>query len=429
MAKAGTTAKAEGISHFQLKNGLDVVVIPDRRAPVVTHMIYYRNGAADDPIGKSGIAHFLEHLMFKGTEKHPKGTFSNVISDLGGQENAFTGHDYTAYYQRVAKEHLGRMMEMEADRMTGLVLREKEVNSERNVILEERKMHVDADPASQLYESLSATLYTHHPYGIPIIGWEHEIASLGRQDALDYYGRFYTPENAILVVAGDVDKATVKKLAEQTYGQLPRRNRAPERARHKEPPAVTERMVTLTDAKVEQPSLYRMYIAPSHNTADGNDAHALEVLDHVIGSSAASMLHRELVIEREIAVSVSSWYRADALDEGYFGIHAVPRDGVTLEALGAAVDEVIAKVIDKGVTPAELKRSKTRLVADLIYAQDNQAQLARIYGSAFATGGSIADIVDWPEKIEAVTNADVKRVAGQFLVRHHAVVGHLRKAA
>lgn len=429
MAKPKSGSKAEGISHFQLKNGLDVVVIPDHRAPVVTHMVYYRNGAADDPIGKSGIAHFLEHLMFKGTEKLPKGKFSEVVSDLGGQENAFTSHDYTAYYQRVAKEHLGRMMEMESDRMTGLVLREKEVLSERKVILEERKMHVDADPASQLYESLCATLYTHHPYGTPIIGWEHEIAELGRQDALDYYGRFYTPENAILVVAGDVTQATVKALAEETYGKVPRRNRAPQRQRHKEPPGVTERSVTLTDAKVEQPTAYRLYLAPSHNTASGNDAYALEVLDHVLGSSNASIFQRDLVLEKEIAVSIGSWYRADAFDEGYFGIQAIPRDGVTLEQLDAEIDAVIAQVIEKGVSASELKRSKTRLVADLIYAQDNQTQLARVYGSAFATGGSAKDITEWPEKIEAVTNADLKRVAKTYLVRRRAVVGHLKKAA
>lgn len=424
-----TPRKTEAISHFQLKNGLDVVVIPDRRAPVVTHMIYYRNGAADDPAGKSGIAHFLEHLMFKGTEKNPRGVFSEIVSNLGGQENAFTGHDYTAYYQRVSTEHLGRMMELEADRMTGLVLREKEVLSERDVILEERKMHVDADPGSQLYESLSATLFTHHPYGTPIIGWEHEIAALGRQDALDYYRRFYTPENAILIVAGDIDRKTVKELAEASYGKVPRRDRAPVRNRQKEPPPVTERQVTMTDAKVEQPSLYRMYLAPSHVTAKGNDAYALEVLDQVLAGSNASVMHRELVVAQKVAVNASCWYRSDALDDGYFGIHAVPHDGVTLEALDGAVDAVIASVIANGVTAAELKRAKTRLVADLIYAQDSQATLARIYGTCFATGGDIKDMQIWPEMIEKVTNADLKRVARTYLSRKRSVVGHLKKAA
>ncbi len=420
---------SQSLSHFRLENGLDVVVIPDRRAPVVTHMVYYRNGAADDPHGKSGIAHFLEHLMFKGTQKHPKGAFSEIVSELGGQENAFTGHDYTAYFQRVAAEHLGTVMELEADRMTGLVLDEPEVLSERDVILEERKMHVDADPASQLYESLQSALYTHHPYGTPIIGWQHEIETLGREDALAYYRRFYTPENAILLVAGDVTEAVVRPLAEATYGRLPRRNEAPVRQRPQEPPAHTERMITLRDAKVEQPTAYRMYLAPSHTTASGNDAHALEVLSQLLGGSSSSLMYRELVVEQEAAVNVSSWYRNDAVDQGYFGLYAVPREGVSLSDLDTRMDALIDRVIEQGVDEADLARARTRLVADLIYAQDSQAHLARIYGATLATGGAISDVRDWPERIEAITNSDIMRVAKTYLVRRTAVRGHLEQAA
>ena len=184
---------ASQVAHFTLKNGLEVVVIPDHRAPVVTHMVWYRNGAADDPPGKSGIAHFLEHLMFKGTAAHPKGEFSEYISSIGGQENAFTGPDFTAYFQQVAKEHLKTCMEFEADRMTGLVLTDDVVTPERDVVLEERRMHCDTDPGAQLGEAVQATLFTHHPYGVPIIGWGHEIEGLKREDALTYYHRFYTP--------------------------------------------------------------------------------------------------------------------------------------------------------------------------------------------------------------------------------------------
>jgi len=420
---------APELSHFQLPNGLDVVVIPDRRAPVVTHMVYYRNGAADDPHGKSGIAHFLEHLMFKGTEKHPDGAFSDLVSDLGGQENAFTGHDYTAYYQRVAREHLQKMMELEADRMTGLVLAEDQVLSERDVILEERKMHVDADPASQLYESLQATLFTHHPYGTPIIGWQHEIEQLTREDALAYYRRFYTPENAILIVAGDVTEERVRALAEKTYGRIARRNEAPRRQRPQEPPPAAERLVTLTDAKVEQPAVYRMYLAPSHRTAKGNDAHALEVLCQVLAGSSASLMYRDLVVERSLAVNVSSWYRNDALDQGYFGLYAVPRDGVGLDDLDREIDAILAQVMANGFSEAVLARGKTRLIADLVYAQDSQAHLARIYGGTLATGGSIADVRDWSDRIDQVTLDDIRRVAAACLNRARVVRGHLRKAA
>lgn len=417
------------ISHFQLANGLDVVVIPDRRAPVATHMVYYRNGAADDPHGKSGIAHFLEHLMFKGTKKHPKGTFSEIVSELGGQENAFTGHDYTAYYQRVAAEHLATVMGLEADRMTGLVLDEADVLSERDVILEERKMHVDADPGAQLYESLQAALFTHHPYGTPVIGWEHEIAGLTREDALAYYRRFYTPENAILLVAGDVTEDAVRALAEKTYGKIPRRNEAPVRSRPQEPPPRAERRVSLSDEKVEQPTVYRAYLAPSHGTAKDGDAHALELLSQLLGGSNASVLQRELVVNRPVAVNASTWYRNDAVDDGYFGIYAVPHEGISLDQLDAEIDTILTRITTEGFAEADIKRAKTRLVADLIYAQDSQAQLARIYGATLSTGGRLSDISDWPAKIEAVTNEDLKRVAARYLTRNTAVIGHLKKAA
>jgi zinc protease len=220
LSESAKLADGPAISDFRLDNGLSVVVIPDHRSPVVTHMVWYRNGSADDPPGKSGIAHFLEHLMFKGTTTHPKGEFSEVIAELGGQENAFTGNDYTAYFQRVAREHLPVMMAFEADRMTGLTLTDEIVAPERDVVLEERRMHCDADPGAQLNEAVQAALFTHHPYGTPVIGWGHEIEGLNKSDALAYYQRFYTPENAILIVAGDVDAEDVRRQAEATYGKI-----------------------------------------------------------------------------------------------------------------------------------------------------------------------------------------------------------------
>lgn len=228
-------AKAPVIVERKLGNGLRIIFIPDHRAPVVTHMVWYCNGAADDPVGKSGIAHFLEHLMFKGTHKHPQGEFSKIVADLGGQENAFTGHDYTAYFQRIAKEHLGVMMEFEADRMTGLTLSDEVVTPERDVVLEERRMHYDAHPSAQLQEAVQATLFTNHPYGRPVIGWGHEIAALNREDAFAYYHRFYTPENAILVVAGDIEEDAVLALAERHYGVIPARGAPPQRQRARSP--------------------------------------------------------------------------------------------------------------------------------------------------------------------------------------------------
>jgi zinc protease len=208
-------------TEFTLSNGMQVVVIPDHRAPVVTHMVWYRVGAADEPRGKSGIAHFLEHLMFKSTEKIASGEFSRIVSRMGGQDNAFTSQDATAYFQRIHKDRLGEVMAMEADRMVNLRLTEHEVLTERDVILEERRSRVENNPQAVLDEQMNAVLYYSHTYGIPVIGWEHEIARLTREDALSFYKHHYAPNNAILVVSGDVTPEEVRRLAEETYGKIP----------------------------------------------------------------------------------------------------------------------------------------------------------------------------------------------------------------
>ncbi len=323
-ASSAAPAEGAGVVDYRLDNGMTVVVIPDHRAPVVTHMVWYRNGSADDPPGKSGIAHFLEHLMFKGTKTHPKGAFSEAVAEIGGQENAFTGNDYTAYFQRVAKEHLGAMMAFEADRMTGLVLTDEIVAPERDVVMEERRMHCDADPSAQLNEAVQAALFTHHPYGTPIIGWGHEIEDLGREDALAYYGRFYTPENAILVVAGDVEPEEALRLAKEHYGKIRPRGAAPERKRPREPESVARRLVTVNDEKVEQPSWQRCYLAPSHRTAAPGESEALEVLAHLLGGGQTSLLYRELVLEQKVAVAAGAYYMGSALDDTRFYLYAMP---------------------------------------------------------------------------------------------------------
>ncbi len=413
------------ISDFRLANGLEVVVIPDHRAPVVTHMVWYRNGSADDPIGKSGIAHFLEHLMFKGTKNHKQGEFSEMVAELGGQENAFTSNDYTAYYQRVAKEHLATMMRFEADRMTNLVLTDEVVAPERDVVLEERRMRTDSDPSAQLNEAVQAALFTHHPYGKPIIGWMHEIEDLNREDALAYYNRFYTPENAILIVAGDVTEGEVRALAEDTYGKIAGQGEAPKRQRPREPEPRAERLVKLADEKVEQPSHQRVYLVPSYTTAKPGEAEALELLAHLLGGGQTSLLYRKLVVEQKIAVMAGSYYMGTALDDTRFWVYAMPAPEITLEALDEAVLTVIAEVADKGVDAADLERAKTRLIADAIYAQDNQASLARWYGAALTTGTSVTDIREWPARMDAVDAEAVREAARQWLDPKRAVTGFL----
>jgi zinc protease len=423
-----TEGSGPEVSSFALDNGLDVVVIPDRRVPVVTHMVWYRNGSADDPLGQSGIAHFLEHLMFKGTERHPAGEFSQVVSALGGQENAFTSFDYTAYFQRVAKEHLGTMMEFEADRMIGLVLDDAVVAPERDVVLEERRMRVETDPAAQLSEAMAAALFVHHPYGIPIIGWMHEIETLDREHALDYYRRFYTPENAILVVAGDVADGEVRRLAEATYGRVAPRGAKPIRRRPREPEPRAARRVAVADPKVEQPTLQRLYLTPSCISSKGREALALELLAEILGGGPTSYLYRKLVMERAVAVNAGSWYMGSAMEDTRFSIYAVPGAGISLEALEATVDETIARIKADALDGDSIARAKARLVAETIYASDSQSSLARIYGSALAIGETIEEVRRWPFDIESVTPDDLAGAAERYLAAPRSVTGFLRNA-
>lgn len=418
-------ALGENVETFTLDNGLEVVVIPDRRAPVVTHMVWYRVGAADEAPGESGIAHYLEHLMFKGTETNPDGEFSRVIAEIGGQENAFTSLDYTAYFQRVSKEHLGLMMEFEADRMANLVLSEEDAETELNVVIEERKSRTDNDPGAQLGEAMSAALYMSHPYALPVIGWMHEIEQLDRETALAFYDIHYTPNNAILIVAGDVEVDEVRALAESTYGKLERRAEPPPRVRPQAPPQRTARTVTMVDPRVTQESLRRFYLAPSYTTAEPGEAEAIELMIELLGGGATSHLYRELVVERQIASSAGAWYRGSALDDSQVALYGVPRPGVTLDDLEAAIDAEIADFIATPVDEVALERAKRKMIAEAVYAQDSQSTLARIYGIALTTGSSVEAVATWTDRIAAVTAEQVVEAARDHLDMRASVTGYL----
>lgn len=416
------------ITSFSLDNGMEVVVIPDARTPVVTHMVWYKNGAADDPLGQSGIAHFLEHLMFKGTADHPQGEFSNLVAELGGQENAFTSYDYTAYFQRIGKEHLATLMAFEADRMRNLVLTDEVVDPERDVVLEERRMRTDSDPSAQLDEAVQAALFAHHPYGIPIIGWNHEIEGLGRTHALAYYQRFYTPENAILIVAGDVEADEVERLAKDTYGKVPAQAAPPRRARAQEPPHRAHRLVTLRDEKVEQPAHEQVYLVPSYSTARPGEAEALETLAYMLGGGPTSALYDALVVEEQVAVGAGAYYMGSAVDDTRLWVYATPAPDVSLQDLDVAIDRVLRRFADEPIDAEHLQRAKTRLIADAVYAQDSQVSLARWYGEALSTGLTIDDVVAWPERMEKVTAEDVQNAARKWLDKRRAVTGFLLPA-
>ena len=415
------------VADYKLANGLELVVIPDHRAPVVTHMIWYKVGSADETAGKSGLAHFLEHLMFKGTAAHPTGQFSEVVAHMGGQENAFTTDDYTGYFQRVPSNDLKTVMSFEADRMTGLQLTDNVVLPELQVILEEQNQRVGNNPRARLSEQIAAALYLNSPYGRPVIGWRHEMEKLTRDDAIGFYRRFYGPNDAVVVIAGDVTPEAALKLAEDTYGKVaPRASIAP-RVRPQEPKPVAARTLTLADPRVEMPVLQRDYLVPSFHTAKPGQSEALEVLAHVLGSGSNSRLYRALVVDQKIAVAAGSWYESSALDDSRFGVYGSPKDGVTLPQLETAIDGVIAEIASKGITAEELDRTKTRLIADAVYAHDSQASMARWYGSALTTGATVDDVTHWPDRIRKVTADEVQGAARLWLDKRRSVTGYLIK--
>jgi zinc protease len=422
-------ALAETVSTFALENGLDVVVIEDHRAPVVVHMVWYRIGAADEPAGHSGIAHFLEHLMFKGTDEVGPGAFSALVEAQGGNDNAFTSWDYTAYFQRVAADRLDLMMQLEADRMRDLRLLEEDVTTERQVILEERSQRTDSDPGALLAEQMRAAQFLNHPYGIPIIGWRHEMEQLSRQDALDFYAANYAPNNAILVVAGDVTPEEVKALAETHYGPLAPSDSIAPRLRPQEPPQLSERRLSLADERVSEPYLSRTYLAAERDPGAQSQAAALTILAELLGGSGTtSVLARKLQFEQQVAVYSSAFYDGTAVDDALFSLVVVPLPDVDLAKAEAALDQVLADFLTEGVDPEAFARIKTQIRAANIYARDNTNGLAREYGEALATGLTVKDVQDWPAILDAVTPEDVMAAARLVLDRKNAVTGWLTRA-
>ena len=401
-----------------LANGLEIVVIPDRRAPVVTHMIWYRVGAADDPLGKSGLAHFLEHLLFKGTPSAPGDTFSAAVARHGGSENAFTSLDYTAYFQTVPADQLETVMRLEADRMVNLTLADAEVATERAVILEERRSRTDNEPAALLAEQMNAALYLAHPYRIPVIGWEHEMRGLTRDDALAFYRQHYTPANAVLVVAGDVTLEDILPLAEKYYGPI---DAGPPvvRDRVEEPPQRANRRIVYRDQRVMRPGWQRSYLAPSGNRGATEHALPLMLLADILGGGTNSRLYRSLVVEDQIAAAAGSYYSINRLDISEFNLYSTPNPGLDLDDIEAAIDDVVRELLAEGVTEAELERSKRGMRASAVYARDNMRRTARIFGVALLSGATIEDIETWPERISAVSVDAVNAAAHYVLVGYH----------
>ncbi|MAL78660.1 MAG: peptidase M16 [Sneathiella sp.] len=407
-----------------LDNGLEVVVLEDHRAPIVTHMVWYKIGAADEKPLKSGIAHFLEHLMFKGTKSLAPGEFSAIVAKNGGQENAFTSYDYTAYFQNVSVDKLPLFMKMEADRMQNLQLTDDVVAPELKVVLEERSQRTDNTPGGQFSEQFNAAQYMAHPYGTPIIGWRHEIEGLTTQDALDWYNTYYAPNNAILIVAGDVKAEDVFTLAEKYYGPIPAKE-IPERERVQEPPQLAKRVVEMSDSRVRQPSWRQSYLGPVSRQTDPAELRALEVLGRILGGGVTSRLYNDLVVDGKIATNAGAYFNSGAYDNTSFLLYGSPTPDHSIEDVEAAVKTIIRDVMTNGITEKELARAKKQMLADAIYARDSMQGAANIFGAALANGESIENIVNWPQQISDVTAEDVKAAANMIFDERQSVVGRL----
>ncbi|MBV6632258.1 MAG: insulinase family protein [Alphaproteobacteria bacterium] len=409
---------------FTLDNGLEVVVVTNDRAPVTIQMLWYKVGSADDPRGRSGLAHFVEHLMFKGTERLGPGEFSEMIAAVGGTENAFTSYDFTGYFQIVAKEHLPTMMEFEADRMTNLALAPEQVDSERKVIAEERRQVVDSRPSRRLGEAMDAVLFAGSPYWVPVIGWTEDIDNLRQEDVERFYEQWYAPNNAILVLAGDVTVDEARKLAERYYGAIPASDQVPERTRHAPQPMQADALITMRDPQVERPSWVRSTLMPENMLRTEPEAYALTVLGSIMSDGTTSRLRKPLVFDQKVALSIGMFSRS-RFNSGYVTLYGEPTEAHTLEELEAAVDVEIARLLEDGVTAEEVEAAQERLLASAIFARDGLNRPARTVGNTLVSGYTIEDLESWAVRISEVTPELVNEVAAQVFNQQKSVTGFL----
>ena len=408
---------------FALQNGMQVLVIPDHRAPVVTQMVWFKVGAVDDPPGISGLAHFFEHMMFRGTQTVPGDQFSQIIAKNGGENNAFTTHDFTAFYEQIAADRLKLAMDLEADRIANLDLSDNNVSTERDVVLEERRMRVDNNPQALVGEQMSAALHLSHPYGRPVIGWAEEVRRIDRPAAQDFYDHHYAPNNAILVVAGDVTPDQVRVLAQAEYGKVPARELQP-RAEFTEPPRMAESRMVVQRPDAKIPVFTRTYRVPSYAQAAQGQAEGLEMLAQVLGSDENGALYHSLVEQRKIASEAGASYDGFVRDAAEFTLYGVPRPGVSLETLEKAMDQVVQGFTAKAPADSDLVRAKTQLVASVIYRRDSQYAMATAYGTALMIGLTVQDVNEWPQRIRAVNGQAVVNAA-RALIKRNAVTSYL----
>lgn len=416
------SVNAMDIQSGKLDNGMKVIVVPDHRAPVVVHSVWYTVGSVDEETGRTGLSHMLEHMMFKGTEKYPYQVMDKTVQRNGGIQNAFTSRDMTAYHQTVSKDKLPLMMEMEADRMTGLRITDALLTPEKNVVSEERRLRTDSQPQSKFFEALLKAHYPNHPYGNPVIGWRQDIEAYRLADLQAWYKRHYAPNNAILLVVGDITLDELMPMAKKAYGGIASNAEVPARVAHVEPARTQPVWLKQVDKDVKVPVFIRLYRAPSLLAGvagakpDMKDALALRVLDEVLGGSDAGRLYQSLVVKQELADSAGSDYDLVSGAEGTLDIHVTPKDGTGMDKIADAVEAEIAKLQTQPATDDELKRAKVNILADTVYGQDDNDNLLWQVGSWMLAGGSPETFNSWQKELEKVSAADVSRVAKTYLV-------------
>ncbi|MDZ7735010.1 MAG: pitrilysin family protein [Gammaproteobacteria bacterium] len=429
--KAAEVQEAE-VHEYEFDNGLKLFVKPDRRAPVVVSQVWYGIGGSYETDGKTGLSHALEHMMFQGTEKYPDGEFSRIIAANGGQENAFTGADYTAYYQKLEASRLPISFELEADRMRNLVLQEKDFEKEIEVIKEERRMRTEDSPQSFTHEVAMSVAYQTSPYQQPIIGWMHDLHNLTIADLQDWYERWYAPNNALLVVVGDVDPDEVHELARKHFADLPAEDFTPPPPR----PEVKQHGVKRVTVKraAELPYLLMGYKVPVLKTAQLDEdlgvpewePYALEVLSGILDGGDSARLSRELVREQQVAASASAGYNLSArLHTSLLTLSGTPAQGHTINELEQAIRGQIEKLRSEPVTPAELERVKTQVVASAVYERDSMFYQAYLIGLLETVGLEWQMIDEYVDKVQAVTAEQVQAVAKKYLVDDGLTVAEL----
>lgn len=403
-----TQAKLFGAEEFTLDNGMRVIVIPNHKAPIIKHMVWYKAGSADEELGKGGSAHLLEHLMFRGTKKVRGNEFNNILENNGADSNAFTSLDYTAYHQSLDISKLELAMALEADRMQNLNISQEDFALERDIVFQERMQMVENNPSSPYSESYRRLLWQDSPYGRPVSGTAPEIKSLKLEDVETFYNRFYAPNNAILVLSGDIKVPTAKALAEKYYGPVKPRSLG-KKADFPKPNQEIRSELKMALPQIKAERLSRSYIAPSYNTGK-DDIYNLAVLSKYLGEGETSELYKALVLQRKLALSVSTGYSPLARGYASFSVSALPAEGVSAQELNNALDEEITKALNK-LNIDEVEKNKQKMLAGLVYLKDNPFDAAMIAGTMAAVGMSLNDIENHAENIRRVNYKDVKKAA------------------